>query len=126
MQNHPQQPPKEQTPTRRTPPPNPNLRRRLFQDTQQHQTNHVVEQEEDQNQLDRLMEAARVDNAWNLAAQLLNTERDEKKRKWNFDFETETPLEGQWEWEAVEQPGAENRGTRNDGYCDSRKTNGSG
>ncbi|CAG9864713.1 unnamed protein product [Phyllotreta striolata] len=32
---------------------------------------------------------------------IVNSLREECKTKWNFDFETETPLEGDWKWEKV-------------------------
>lgn len=32
---------------------------------------------------------------------LAETDREAAKRKWNFDFEREVPLEGDWEWEKV-------------------------
>ncbi|XP_048353082.1 cyclin-dependent kinase inhibitor 1 [Sphaerodactylus townsendi] len=31
----------------------------------------------------------------------MKVEREEAKSKWNFDFETETPLEGDYKWEKV-------------------------
>ncbi|CAH0560382.1 unnamed protein product [Brassicogethes aeneus] len=35
-------------------------------------------------------------------AQELAQEMQMAREKWNFDFENETPLEGDWEWEKVE------------------------
>ncbi|XP_062996925.1 cyclin-dependent kinase inhibitor 1 [Elgaria multicarinata webbii] len=32
---------------------------------------------------------------------LMRTQLDEAQQKWNFDFETETPLEGAYKWEKV-------------------------
>lgn len=32
---------------------------------------------------------------------MMKAEREEAQRKWNFDFETETPLEGDYKWEKV-------------------------
>lgn len=55
--------------------------RRLFQD----------EQEADKDNLINFIEEIRKSS-------------EESKKKWNFDFSTETPLEGDWEWEKVDIP----------------------
>ncbi|XP_021232625.1 cyclin-dependent kinase inhibitor 1 [Numida meleagris] len=42
--------------------------------------------------------------------ELLRQQLEEAQRRWNFDFETETPLEGRFKWERVplaEQPSRE-------------------
>ena len=33
---------------------------------------------------------------------MLKKEAEEQKEKWNFDFETGTPLQGRYQWEKVE------------------------
>lgn len=57
------------------------VRRRLFQDS----------------------ESSERDNEINIENELIQQSNEEAKRKWNFDFENEVPLEGDWEWEKVEE-----------------------
>ncbi|KAF2882340.1 hypothetical protein ILUMI_23824 [Ignelater luminosus] len=61
--------------------------RSLFQDDNPEQSNQETEE-----------------NAVNAIAELLKDHAAEAREKWNFDFENETPLEGEWEWEKMENP----------------------
>lgn len=47
---------------------------------------------------DDLTEEAKIDNFANLLQESIITDRREKSKKWNFDFENEVPLEGDYEW----------------------------
>lgn len=48
------------------------------------------------------LKEACMDNIQNLLVEELRHSRDSSKIKWNFDFEQEMPLEGNWEWERIE------------------------
>ncbi|CAH4001542.1 unnamed protein product [Pieris brassicae] len=47
---------------------------------------------------DNLAEEAKIDNFANLLQESIITDRTEKSKKWNFDFENEVPLDGDYEW----------------------------
>lgn len=47
-------------------------------------------------------ETSQRDNDINSVNELLLQSNEEAKRKWNFDFENEVPLEGDWQWEKIE------------------------
>lgn len=42
-----------------------------------------------------------TDQLEEMSENLLNTDREEMIKKWNFDFVNEVPLNGDWEWERV-------------------------
>ncbi|XP_073954303.1 uncharacterized protein isoform X2 [Choristoneura fumiferana] len=63
---------------RRISPNNP-VRRRLFADAD-------------------LSEEARIDNCTNVLQESIARDKAEMSKKWNFDFDTETPLDGPIEW----------------------------
>lgn len=46
-----------------------------------------------------------VENSLRLMEEELASKSEESKVKWNFDFSNEVPLEGDWEWEKVENGG---------------------
>ncbi|XP_075234571.1 uncharacterized protein LOC142332177 [Lycorma delicatula] len=56
--------------------------------------------------------AGHEDNAANSLLEIIRRDNQRAREKWNFDFETETPLEGRWEWTEV-LPGSEINVTRN-------------
>lgn len=41
-------------------------------------------------------------NMTNTVNEVVAAASEEAKAKWNFDFENEEPLEGDWEWQKVE------------------------
>ncbi|CAK1542531.1 unnamed protein product [Leptosia nina] len=43
-------------------------------------------------------EEARIDNLANILQESIFSDRLEKSKKWNFDFENEVPLDGIYEW----------------------------
>lgn len=69
-------------------------------------------QNEAEEQIPPHLEEARIDNIRNNFVEEMQNSRDEARKKWNFDFETETPLDGDWEWEKVEDV-LENKGASN-------------
>lgn len=42
------------------------------------------------------------DNDINYVNELMQRSNEDAKRKWNFDFENEIPLEGDWIWEKID------------------------
>lgn len=58
--------------------------RSLFQDDSPEQPNSETEE-----------------NRINIITELLKDHAAEARERWNFDFENETPLEGEWEWEKM-------------------------
>nr|XP_004922647.1 uncharacterized protein LOC101739571 [Bombyx mori]XP_012551815.1 uncharacterized protein LOC101739571 [Bombyx mori]XP_037871267.1 uncharacterized protein LOC101739571 [Bombyx mori] len=48
--------------------------------------------------VDDLTEQAKIDNFANVLRESIARDREEKKRKFNFDFENEVPLDGVYEW----------------------------
>lgn len=69
-----------------------NVRRRLFQD-------------DDDRRRDR--ENGVEDNVANCFVEEVRKHREEAKKKWNFDFEKERPLPGNYEWVRLDQDGNE-------------------
>ncbi|CAG4976470.1 unnamed protein product [Colias eurytheme] len=47
---------------------------------------------------DDVTEEAKIDNFTNVLQESILRDRDEKSKKWNFDFENEVPLEGTYDW----------------------------
>ncbi|XP_041969774.1 uncharacterized protein LOC121726457 [Aricia agestis] len=47
---------------------------------------------------DDVTDQAKNDNLSNLLQESIAADVEEKKKKWNFDFENEEPLEGVYEW----------------------------
>lgn len=60
-------------------PPNSKVRRCLFPDV-------------------NIEEQARIDNFANILQESAARDRQEKSKKWNFDFANEVPLDGPYEW----------------------------
>ncbi|CAD6237160.1 GSCOCG00002172001-RA-CDS [Cotesia congregata] len=67
-----------------------NVRRRLFTDTDDNQENNEEEK-------------TTQGNDDNLANRLIEETRFEAKERWNFDFEKDEPLNGQWEWVKIDE-----------------------
>lgn len=49
-------------------------------------------------------ESPEIDYVPNTVTETIQQSNEEAKQKWNFDFEKEEPLEGDWEWERVGEP----------------------
>ncbi|CAH1973427.1 unnamed protein product [Acanthoscelides obtectus] len=63
----------------------------------------------------RISPAKSVELTLEMNEERLKAERKRAAEKWNFDFENEVPLDGDWEWEKVETPSTEARnGVRNE------------
>lgn len=62
----------------------PRVCRRLFPDDEENETGFI-------------------DNFRNQFLDKLREDQEAAKLKWNFDFANETPLEGRWEWERIEE-----------------------
>lgn len=45
-----------------------------------------------------------IDCIPNTVTEVIQQSNEAAKQKWNFDFEKEEPLEGDWEWERVGEP----------------------
>ncbi|KAJ8949713.1 hypothetical protein NQ318_013582 [Aromia moschata] len=54
-------------------------------------------------------ETSDVTDFLSLSSEEIHRRRQKAIEKWNFDFENEVPLDGDWEWQRVPVPSVENK-----------------
>ncbi|XP_011145786.1 cyclin-dependent kinase inhibitor 1 isoform X2 [Harpegnathos saltator] len=80
-----------------------NLRRRLFQDDEDDDSGQSTNSESGDGQTSN----GENDNLANRLFEEARRNRENAKKRWNFDFENEVPLPGRYEWVRVDRDGNE-------------------